>query len=229
MEAHLEVLLYSAPSLGRHWAAALACGADRLIVDLEDAVDAALKDENRRSAASILQSWPKGRRDPVVRINAMEEVWSGDDVRMLQGLGRNLSVLVPKCPDVGSARTAIETLRAVLPTAEVLLMVESAALLQAVADDPRCLPDCAGYVIGYKDLCTDLGLPFLPGHPSVSERVGRLAQRCEDARVWLCDGVWSLDRSVATDRVMTLQRSGLFPAVTTVHPKLCDTFVNPRR
>jgi citrate lyase subunit beta/citryl-CoA lyase len=82
---------------------ALASGADAVIVDLEDAVAPAEKDEARAALAEVLRDRAAVRVH--VRVNALDSRWAGDDLSVVATLPID-GVVIPKVesadiPDVG--------------------------------------------------------------------------------------------------------------------------------
>jgi citrate lyase subunit beta/citryl-CoA lyase len=69
--------------------------ADVLILDLEDAVAPDAKAQAREQVAAALRAGGYGRRECVVRINALDTAWGLDDVRAIAQAGAD-AVLLPK-------------------------------------------------------------------------------------------------------------------------------------
>lgn len=74
---------------------ALATGADRVVIDLEDAVAPARKNEARRAARIFLEAKSADSRKLVLRINAVDTQWHADDVALLQA-HQGVAVMLPK-------------------------------------------------------------------------------------------------------------------------------------
>jgi citrate lyase subunit beta/citryl-CoA lyase len=79
------------------FAKALAAGADRVVVDLEDAVLPDAKSAARDNVAS----WCAGAEaaEIAVRINGSETAWSADDLRLVAALSNVTAVILPKAED----------------------------------------------------------------------------------------------------------------------------------
>lgn len=73
--------------------------ADALILDLEDAVAPDAKAQARAQVAAALREGGYGRRECIVRVNALDTPWGMDDVRAVAQAGAD-AVLLPKveCP-----------------------------------------------------------------------------------------------------------------------------------
>ena len=132
---------------------ALACGADVVIVDLEDAVSAEHK-ATARDVARHLLAKPDGPAGVQVRVNAAGTRWFDDDVAMVSGLASCVGVRLPKCEDPAVVAAAAEA----LGDRAVHLLVESARGLEAAYDLARAHAHVAGIGLGEADLRADLGV-----------------------------------------------------------------------
>lgn len=98
---------------------AAACGADQIILDLEDSVPPDAKDVARESAAS----WLGGNGAGWVRVNGAGTAWQEDDLGAVRGCAGLRGVVVPKAEDPDS----LTALRGLLPAGVgVVALVESA-------------------------------------------------------------------------------------------------------
>ncbi|MCF8502720.1 MAG: CoA ester lyase [Rhodospirillum sp.] len=122
-------------------AKAVDCGADLVIVDLEDAVGPGHKARARRCLSSL-------QHDVVVRINGVETEWHGDDLAALDS-PRILGVMLPKAES--DASVAALSSRVARP---VIALVETARGLAAVDDIAGA---AARLAFGSVDFSTDLG------------------------------------------------------------------------
>lgn len=82
------------------FAKALAAGADRVIIDLEDAV---LPDA-KGAARDHIANWAAGaqHQDVAIRVNAMDTTWNTDDLRLVAELPNVTAVLLPKAESRGA-------------------------------------------------------------------------------------------------------------------------------
>lgn len=130
-------------------AKALASGADRVIVDLEDAVRAELKDQARANLAAWLTQNPEAQ--VLVRINAADHPAHHADLSLCAEFAGVIGVVLPKAESVAHVRHVANTGSPVWP------LIESAKGLVA-------LPDIAAargverLVFGSLDLALDLNL-----------------------------------------------------------------------
>lgn len=102
---------------------ALATKADRVIIDLEDAVPPALKGAARDGLANWLGS--AASRPVCVRINAADTPWYDDDLRALAGLANVAAVMLPKADGLDGVRATRAAMA--IPDIALIALVESAA------------------------------------------------------------------------------------------------------
>ncbi|MCY0951082.1 HpcH/HpaI aldolase/citrate lyase family protein [Streptomyces sp. H27-S2] len=138
-------------------AKALACGADAVIVDLEDAVPASRKEYARSATAELL-----AERPPLavhVRVNSLDSPWGGADLAALAGLHGLAGLRLPKisAPEQITAtadRTGGVGLHALL---------ESALGVERAYEIARAHPSLRGLSLGEADLRADLAVSAEPG------------------------------------------------------------------
>lgn len=106
---------------------ALASGADRVIVDLEDAVEEGLKVEARANLRRFLVDTPEAR--VLVRINAAEHPGHADDLALCRDHAGVIGLLLPKVESAAQVRHA-----AVASGKPVWPIVESARGLAALGE-----------------------------------------------------------------------------------------------
>lgn len=133
--------------------------ADVLVFDLEDAVSADQKSNAREQVAAVLAEGGFGRRERVVRVNAMDTPWGHADLEAAALMNTD-AVLLPKTAGVDQVRAALS----ILETAggrekRIWIMVETpAGVMNAgplAASSSRL--DCL--VAGTSDLSKELRLP----------------------------------------------------------------------
>ena len=125
------------------FAKAAASGADAVIVDLEDAVEAHAKREARAAAAAWLDEPPPV---PVwVRVNN-DPALLGDDLAMAAG-SRAAGVVIPKADPAACDRAGVA----------VQALIETAAGVRAL-DRIAAHPRVVRLALGEADLCAELGM-----------------------------------------------------------------------
>jgi citrate lyase subunit beta/citryl-CoA lyase len=134
----------------RKLAKAAASAADEVVVDLEDAVAPARKEEAREIAARALREleW----RPPMValRINGRATSWWADDVELLRTLPV-ATVVVPKVESLDDVTGLSVPVEALIETAAGLVACEQIAQSPAVE----------ALIVGPGDLAASLGIPEL--------------------------------------------------------------------
>jgi citrate lyase subunit beta/citryl-CoA lyase len=135
------------------FAKALGSGADRVVLDLEDAVALPAKAEARDA---IAQWWARAsdadRARIAVRINDIQAGCFGDDLRLLRDV-RIESVMLPKAESADHVRAV----HAAISDARVLPLIESASGIANVADVAGA-SGVARLVFGTLDYALDLDL-----------------------------------------------------------------------
>lgn len=124
---------------------AAACGADIVILDLEDAVAAADKDAARASVAA----WLGAGHRALARINALDTPWCEQDLA-LAGLPGLAGIMLPKA----AAGAGLTRVAAQLP---IVALIETAAGV-ATVDAVAATPGVARLAYGTVDLALDLDI-----------------------------------------------------------------------
>jgi citrate lyase subunit beta/citryl-CoA lyase len=131
--------------------------ADSLILDLEDSVAPEGKAAARASVCAAVKAGGYGRRELVIRPNAIETIWGMDDLRAAVSVGPD-AILVPKVSQPGDILTVAKVLAdigapaktrlwAMMETPRSILNVREIAALGA---DPESRLSCL--VMGTNDL-----------------------------------------------------------------------------
>ncbi|GJD52141.1 Citrate lyase subunit beta-like protein [Methylobacterium crusticola] len=134
------------------FAKALASGADRVVLDLEDAVLPDAKAGARDGLADWLAGAPPG--SAIVRVNALGTPWHEDDVRALAGLPGLAGLMLPKT----EGSDGLAALRARLaPERSLVALVET---VRAFADlrGLAAAPGLHRLAFGSVDFCTEAGI-----------------------------------------------------------------------
>jgi citrate lyase subunit beta/citryl-CoA lyase len=137
--------------------------ADEVVLDLEDAVVAALKDEARVAVGDALGGeWMA--ESVAVRVNAIGSAWCHADLMALAASGRErVTAVLPKVEAVADLAFADRLLAGAEAAAgrttpvRLIALVETAAGLAAAAEIARASERLDGLVLGYADLAASLG------------------------------------------------------------------------
>jgi len=139
------------------FARAFASGADAVVLDLEDAVEAGRKDEAREHVGKFVAGLgPDTRSSVFVRINAPVSSWIDDDVDWLRGLrGFVDAVVLPKV----EIAAVIEGVADATPDRRVIPLIETAAGVLNVSEIVAAKAEIPAVLFGAEDLTAELGIP----------------------------------------------------------------------
>jgi len=149
---------------------------DVVILDLEDSVAPDLKAAAREQAIAAAAAGGFGARELLVRVNALDTSWGGDDCRAVADAGF-AAVVLPKVSHVAD----LEAARALLGTAPLWAMIETCAgilnlpAIVASAEANRL----EGLLVGTNDLAKEMRCT--PG-PERTPLLGHLAMIVTAAR-----------------------------------------------
>jgi citrate lyase subunit beta/citryl-CoA lyase len=133
---------------------ALASGADRVILDLEDAVAPGDKAGARSAIAAWLEQSAAARDRILVRINDAGTTWHVEDLHLMRQI-QPCSVMLPKCEDEHQIAAVHSCLTV---PATVVALIESARGIEAL---PRIagVPGLSRLAFGALDYMVDLDIP----------------------------------------------------------------------
>lgn len=167
---HARTYLFVPGNRPDRFGRALASGADAIVLDLEDAVAADAKAAARDAVAAwFAHAAEPDRARTLVRINDLQAAASADDLRLL-AQARIGGVMLPKA----EAAAQVQAVRAVVPAAAVLPIVESARGI-AQAHEIACADGVARLVFGTLDYALDLDLDIAGPLDGLSHAAGVLA------------------------------------------------------
>jgi citrate lyase subunit beta/citryl-CoA lyase len=126
--------------------------ADVLVLDLEDAVAPDMKVEARARVVAATRAGGYGRREIVVRVNALGTPWGRDDLAAAAAAGAD-AVLLPK---VESAETVSAALAALGPAPAMWCMLETPRGILNAPSIAAASPRVTALVMGTSDLTKDL-------------------------------------------------------------------------
>ncbi|HEC00841.1 MAG TPA: CoA ester lyase, partial [Sphingomonadales bacterium] len=150
-------VLYMPGSNPRALEKAKTLAADGLILDLEDAVAVAAKEEARDLVAAAVKDGGYGARELIIRINGLDSPWGADDMAAACAAGPD-AILLPKVESAHMVRQAEEMMikYGAPDKTKIWCMMETPyAMLRAaeIAASTDCLT-C--FVMGTSDLVKDL-------------------------------------------------------------------------
>lgn len=136
------------------FAKALASGADRIILDLEDAVAPGDKAAARAAIAEWMASAGQAQGKVLIRINDAATGWYAQDLALARSV-RAVCVMLPKCEAAAQVSAVLAELTS---SASVLPLIETARGMLALPDIAAA-PGVARLAFGALDYMADLDIP----------------------------------------------------------------------
>lgn len=214
MQSSMRSALFVPGNRPERYAKALAAGADAVIIDLEDAVEADAKEAARSHIANFAVEHPEARF--LVRSNAADTSWFEADMALCREHAAIAGVVLPKAESAAQLKQVRElTGKSIIPIVESARGVLSLEELAAAEGVERL-------AFGYLDMMLDTGTrPDTPGARLLLDHI-----RC---RMLLCsaaagiqaplDGVHPDFRDVETLSNIAIQvRDMGFSGVLCIHP-----------
>jgi len=200
---------------------ARALDTDALILDLEDAVAPDAKAQARAQVAAALREGGYGRRECIVRVNALDTPWGLDDVRAIAQAGAD-AVLLPKVESPPQLAALAQALDAAGAPADLPLwaMAETPLgflRLDAIAGGHARL---AAIVVGTSDLVKDLHARHTPSRDEtlLARSLAVMAARAHGLAV--LDGVHlDLNDDAGLQDACRQGRDQGFDGKTLIHPR----------
>jgi citrate lyase subunit beta/citryl-CoA lyase len=205
----------------RALAKARSLDADVLLLDLEDAVAPAAKEEARRQVVAAVAAGGYGPREVVVRVNGAGTPWGADDVAAAARSGAD-ALLLPKVESAQEVARAEAALReAGAPdTLALWAMIETprgVLASSAIAASSRRL---ACLVAGTSDLVHDLGARQTPGRAEVLTSLSMIVLAARAHALACLDGVHlDLADQAGFEAACRQGRDLGFDGKTLIHPK----------
>ena len=135
---------------------AAASGADAIVLDLEDAVDASKKAEARDAVGEWLRTDRSEGAARFVRINAAGTDWIDDDCDWLRPLATFIDgVVLPKA----ESGATIEGVANAIPETPVVPLLETARGILNAVEIIGANADIVAVLFGAEDLTAELGIP----------------------------------------------------------------------
>ncbi|MDB5508627.1 MAG: malyl-CoA thiolesterase [Hyphomicrobiales bacterium] len=170
--------------------------ADAVMLDLEDSVAPAQKSDAREQVAAAVRQGGFGRREVVIRVNALESPWGRDDLAAAAAAGPD-AVLLPKVSTPGDITLAARALQdagapdrtriwAMIETPLALLNIDS---LARTAADPAARLDV--FVIGTNDIAKETRARLVPGRAPMLAWLSACVLAARAHGVDVLDGVFN--------------------------------------
>jgi citrate lyase subunit beta/citryl-CoA lyase len=215
--------LYVPGSNARALAKAASLAADVLIVDLEDAVAPAAKEEARRAAVAAIGQG-LGRAEVVLRVNGADGPWGAADLEAAARSGAD-AVLLPKVERASTVAEAARRLDAAGAPASLALwaMLETPRGILRAEEVAFSSPRLACLVAGTSDLVKDLRARHTPGRSEVLASLSWIVLAARASGLSALDGVHlDLDDPAGFEAACRQGRDLGFDGKTLIHPRTIE-------
>ena len=170
--------------------------ADGIILELEDSVAPDAKAMARDQIAQIVAAKPFGKREVLIRVNALDTPWWRDDAAMAAQSGAD-GILVPKISSVDDLNSVGALLAekgapgrlsvwAMIETAPAVLHAEQ---LAAASRDPKTR--LAGFVFGPNDIARETRIRMVPGRDTMIPMITHCILAAHAYGIEMLDGPYS--------------------------------------
>src|ERR1700756_4364577 len=221
-------VLYMPGSNARALEKARNLAADGLILDLEDAVAPDAKALARDQIAQAVAARGFGKREVLIRINALDTPWWIDDITMA-GKARPDGILVPKISSVADLNAIADRLSdinadtsirvwAMIETARAVLDADK---LAAAAKDSETR--LAGFVFGPNDISRETRIRMQPGRAAMIPMITHCILATRAHGLEILDGPYSDFSNIdGFGQECTQARDLGFDGKTLIHPSHID-------
>lgn len=197
---------------------------DVVILDLEDAVLPEAKDDARAAAAAAVRAGGFGRREVVVRVNALETPWGEADLAQIAPAGPD-AVLAPKVRDQADVRAYHAALAAAPAATALWVMIETPEAILHLAGVAAAARDTrlAALVMGINDLAREMGARQTPGREAFQAALSLTVMAARSGGLAVLDGVHNEIDDLAALEAMCRQGAAFgFDGKTLIHPSHLD-------
>jgi len=220
-------VLYMPGSNARALEKARSLPADALILDLEDAVAPEAKERARAQVCAAVKTG-FGRREVVVRINALDSTWGEDDLAAVAAAVPD-AVLVPKV----CALRDIHRVEKRLGASDVAIwaMIETPRAILDIAEIAAAGGRLACLVLGSNDLVKEMGGRHMPDRQNLAAAMSLTVLAARANGLGVIDGVHNdiADAAGFAEECAQARRFG-FDGKTVIHPTQiapCNTAFAP--
>jgi len=220
-------MLYMPGSNARALEKSRTLAADALILDLEDAVAPEAKPEARALVADALSQGGFGKREVIVRVNALDTEWGMADLAMALKTKPH-AVLVPKitsADDVARAEAALKDAPAEMALwcmIETPLAILNIREIAAKSAEPSSR--LRGFVMGTNDLAKELLAAHTPDRVPMLASLGLALLGARAYGLAIIDGVHNdIKDEAGFERVCAQGRDMGFDGKTLIHPLQIET------
>jgi citrate lyase subunit beta / citryl-CoA lyase len=207
---------------------------DGVILDLEDAVAPDAKALARDQIAQAVAAQGFGKREVLIRINALDTPWWIDDLAMA-GKAKPDGILVPKISSVADLKAIGDRLSKADPSIRVWAMIETArAVLDAdeiAAASRDSATRLAGFVFGPNDISRETRIRMKPGRAEMIPMITHCVLATRAHGLEILDGPYSDIANIDGFAAECAQGRDLgFDGKTLIHPshiQACNAIFTP--
>jgi citrate lyase subunit beta/citryl-CoA lyase len=195
--------------------------ADGLILDLEDAVAPEAKAAAREQVVAAARAGGYGRREIVVRVNALASPWGHDDLVAAASAGAD-AVLIPKVESPDGVRQALAVLDVAggPPRLPLWCMMETPRAMLRAAEIASAHPRVACLVMGTSDLAKELHAAHTPARLPLLTALGLCLLAARACGLAILDGVHlDLDDAAGFEAACRQGAELGFDGKTLIHPR----------
>jgi citrate lyase subunit beta / citryl-CoA lyase len=213
-------VLYMPGSNARALEKARTIAADALILDLEDAVAPDAKELARRQVTDAVKAKGFGKREVVIRINALSTAWGVDDLKAAAEAAPD-AILVPKV----SRAKDLDEVETFLGQAQVAVwaMVETPLAILNIAEIAAAGGRLSCFVMGTNDLIKEFRGVHTPDRLNLAAALGLSVAAARAHGLSVIDGVYNdIHDSDGFYNMCKQGRSFGFDGKTLIHPSQVD-------
>ena len=216
--------LYLPGSNARALEKARTLDADVIIIDLEDAVAPDVKDEARRLAVEAVRAGGFGRREVVIRINALDTPWGQADLAAVAQAGPD-AILAPKLAGAADVRRYSEFLASAPPHTMLWGMIETTRALFSLAEiaATSATTRLGVWVIGTNDLAKEMRCRLTADRAPLWAPLSLAVAAARSGGLSILDGVYNdLDDDEGFLAACAQGVAFGFDGKTLIHPRQID-------
>ena len=203
---------------------------DIVILDLEDAVLPDQKDEARVAAAAAIRAGGFGRRELVIRVNALDTPWGAADLAMAAAVAPD-AVLAPKVRSAVDVQAYAARLAAAPDRTGLWVMIETVQSIFALDAIAAAAPRLGGFVMGINDLAREMGARQTAERTPFFAALALAVSAARAHGLVVLDGVHNeIDDLAALETVCGQGLDFGFDGKTLIHPshlEICNQVFSP--
>ena len=222
--------LYMPASNPRAMEKARTLDCDIVILDLEDAVLPEMKETAREAALAAVRTGGFGRREIVIRVNALETPWGAADLAALTTVGPD-AVLAPKIRRPADIAAYERGLAQAPATTGLWVMIETPQSILHLDAIASCGGRLAALVMGINDLAKETGARQTPDRAPFHAALSLCVTAARAHDLIALDGVHNeIDDLAALETVCRQGADFGFDGKSLIHPshlEICNQAFTP--